>query len=227
MMCASSVEKLEIVSASDSIVSDSASGTSKKIDMQRPASQPAFLPSISLALDDEAEGPFTDGSRYGATKPPASPAKVDSSHAFDPIEPQLSQSNVQQARREVERAREHCETIIAEKDRIHEDSKVWYQLDDQQFSGQLRDGAGRMKKLDFEEGTARKSLDRKRSIESAIMEALTRQDEALKRARLYQKARQETAQAAQREQQALGALAKAKTEEGMAKRALQTVGQVA
>lgn len=159
--------------------------------------------------------------------PPASPAKVDASHAFDPIEPQLSQGNVQEARREAERAREHCETIVAEKERIHEDSKVWYQLDDQQFSSQLREGAGRMKKLDFEEGTARKSLDHKRSIAAAMTEALARQDEALKRARLYEKARQETAQAALREQQALGALAKAKQEEGAAKRALRSVGQVA
>ena len=83
-----------------------------------------------------------------------------------------------------------------------------------------------MKQLEFEEGTAAKQLSYKRSLAVATQEAHARQEAAQKRARVYEKRRQETQQAALREQEALAALAVAKAEEGAAKRALANVGQI-
>ena len=84
----------------------------------------------------------------------------------------------------------------------------------------------RMKQLEREEHTANKALDHKRSLAKATQEAHAKQDECVKRAREYDKRRQATQMAALREQEALQALGMAKSEEGMAKRALLRVGQV-
>ena len=83
-----------------------------------------------------------------------------------------------------------------------------------------------MKRLDFEELAAQKELGVKRALAVQMSEALTAQENANKKARLYEKRRQETAEAAMREQEALTALAKAKQQEGAAKRALRQVGQL-
>ena len=130
------------------------------------------------------------------------------------------------ADKDLRSAEQSYNAILEERAKLREDSKTWWELNDSKFSNQLKGGSTQMKRLDFEELAAQKELGVKRALAVQMLEALTAQENANKKARLYEKRRQETAEAAMREQEALTALAKAKQQEGAAKRALRQVGQL-
>lgn len=157
-----------------------------------------------------------------------SPSKraAASAASFDPVYPLLTDDTLARAEQEVSQAQQKYDALLEEKASMHEDSKTWWELNDPKFSDQLRIGHHRMKKLDFEESTAQAELNHKRLLSTRMHDAHAAQDVAAKRARLYEMRRQETQQAALREQEALADLARAKADEGTAKKLLKQVGQV-
>ena len=142
------------------------------------------------------------------------------------MQPFLDADAVTRADKDLRSAEQSYNAILEERAKLREDSKTWWELNDSKFSNQLKGGSTQMKRLDFEELAAQKELGVKRALAVQMSEALTAQENANKKARLYEKRRQETAEAAMREQEALTALAKAKQQEGAAKRALRQVGQL-
>jgi hypothetical protein len=210
--------------------------------MHRPASTPqctgscsaSFLP--SLALDSPTPPTTSPGalaspvySLNGRSMSPlaiAAANATNSSQAFEQVQPFLDADAVTRADKELRSAEQSYNAILEERAKLREDSKTWWELNDSKFSNQLKGGSTQMKRLDFEELAAQKELGVKRALAVQMSEALTAQENANKKARLYEKRRQETAEAAMREQEALTALAKAKQQEGAAKRALRQVGQL-
>ena len=208
--------------------------------MARPMSQPSFLPNLAVSLDSAPSTPggalsepYTLNGRTMSpmshrAMSPMSPSKraAASAASFDPVYPLLTEDSLARAEEEVLQAQQKYEALLEAKAAMHEDSKTWWELNDPHFSDQLRVGHHRMKKLDFEESSAQADLNHKRLLSTRMRDAHAAQDVCAKRQRFYEMRRQETQQAALREQEALGALARAKADEGTAKKLLKQVGQV-